>query len=158
MNNEKTNLTEEEKRTAMKLIRQARWMLFCTVLAIIIGSWALMDFPGISHNEPRALQDFTINEYKENKDQPADEMIFDEGLEIVRANCLGCHSAKLITQNRATREGWLEIIRWMQARHNLWELGKKEEIILQYLSKNYAPEKKGRRQNLADVEWYVLKE
>jgi hypothetical protein len=81
-----------------------------------------------------------------------------KGVEIVRANCTPCHSAKLIVQNRATREGWLSMIRWMQQTQNLWDLGPNEEIILEYLSTHYPPEEKGRRENLKDIEWYVLEE
>ena len=68
----------------------------------------------------------------------------------------GCHSALLVTQNRMSRESWEATIRWMQQTQNLWDLGKNEEIILNYLATYYAPEKKGRRQNLQDIEWYVL--
>ena len=51
----------------------------------------------------------------------ASGFIIDTGLEEVRANCLGCHSSLLITQNRATRDGWLSTIRWMQETQNFWE-------------------------------------
>ncbi|MEL6191568.1 MAG: hypothetical protein AAFR66_05950 [Bacteroidota bacterium] len=37
----------------------------------------------------------------------------------VIANCTSCHSSKLILQNRATKEGWEEMIRWMQQTQNL---------------------------------------
>ncbi len=84
-------------------------------------------------------------------------LIDDEGLMTVIGSCTPCHSAKLITQNRATREGWLSMIRWMQATQNLWDLGERnEEIILDYLARNYAPEEKGRRAPLTDIEWYQL--
>lgn len=81
-----------------------------------------------------------------------------QGLAVVKTHCTSCHSAKLIVQNRATREGWLNMIRWMQQTQNLWDLGESEEIILNYLSTHYAPEEKGRRENLKDIEWYELKE
>lgn len=80
-----------------------------------------------------------------------------EGLMTVVANCTACHSAKLVTQNRMTREGWEQTIRWMQKTQNLWDLGANEAIILDYLAAHYAPEKKGRRQNLTNIEWYELK-
>ncbi len=79
-----------------------------------------------------------------------------EGLMAVVTNCTACHSAKLVTQNRMTREGWEQTIRWMQQTQNLWDLGANEAIILDYLAAHYAPEKKGRRQNLTDIEWYEL--
>ena len=82
----------------------------------------------------------------------------DKGWQIVRGTCTACHSAKLVTQNRATREGWKKMIVWMQETQNLWDLGEQEDLILDYLAANYAPEEAGRRPNLdlAEVEWYIL--
>lgn len=75
---------------------------------------------------------------------------------LVKGNCLACHSAKLITQNRANREGWLAMIHWMQETQNLQDLGKNEAPILDYLSTHYAPEETGRRPPLEEVQWYRL--
>nr|WP_298996987.1 monoheme cytochrome C [uncultured Allomuricauda sp.] len=80
------------------------------------------------------------------------------GLTEVIQNCTNCHSAKLVTQNRMTKEGWVATIRWMQETQNLWDLGKNEEIIVNYLATNYAPDKKGRRDILTDIDWYTLEE
>ena len=80
-----------------------------------------------------------------------------DGLMTVVNNCTNCHSAKLVTQNRMTAAGWRATIKWMQETQNLWDLGQNEEIIVAYLAKFYAPEEKGRRQNLNDIEWYELK-
>lgn len=82
----------------------------------------------------------------------------DEGMQAVINNCTTCHSAELVTQNKMTREGWLATIRWMQESQNLWDLGQNEGPILDYLAKNYAPEEKGRRAALKNVEWYALEE
>lgn len=80
-----------------------------------------------------------------------------EGLLAVKANCLACHSAKLVTQNRFTREGWHDKIVWMQETQGLWDLGENEPIILDYLAEYYAPEERaGRRQPLTGIEWYEL--
>jgi len=81
-----------------------------------------------------------------------------EGFEIVRGTCTACHSAKLITQNRASREGWKQMIRWMQETQGLWNLGEQEPIILDYLAKHYAPKDTGRRPQLdvAAIEWFIL--
>ncbi|MCC5937918.1 MAG: hypothetical protein JJU34_11615 [Lunatimonas sp.] len=86
-----------------------------------------------------------------------------EGLHLVIAHCTACHSAQLITQNRADKAGWKKMIRWMQETQNLWELGTQEEIILDYLATYYAPEDpKGaanfRRVPLQDIEWYELRD
>lgn len=81
-----------------------------------------------------------------------------EGWELVRTTCTACHSAALVTQNRATYEGWEEMIRWMQATQGLWDLGDTEPRILEYLANNYAPDETGRRANLnvEEIEWYIL--
>ncbi len=80
------------------------------------------------------------------------------GFSAVKSNCTNCHSAKLVTQNRASREGWKETIKWMQETQGLWDLGKSENIILDYLATYYGPEDYGRRMNLQldSVEWYIL--
>jgi hypothetical protein len=85
-------------------------------------------------------------------------MVYDENFKIVRSACTSCHSSKLITQNRATRDGWKQMIRWMQATQGLPDLGKREVIILDYLAKNYAPKDEGRRMVLdqSEIEWYAL--
>ncbi|MDX1314166.1 MAG: monoheme cytochrome C [Eudoraea sp.] len=81
-----------------------------------------------------------------------------EGLMTVVNNCTNCHSAQLVMQNRMNRERWIATIRWMQETQNLWDLGKNEDIIVDYLVTNYPPKKKGRREILSNVEWYVLEE
>lgn len=85
-----------------------------------------------------------------------------EGLNLVIAHCTACHSAQLVTQNRADRDGWKKMIVWMQETQNLWDLGTQEETILDYLAKNYAPEEAEsgnfRRAPLKDIEWYELKQ
>ncbi|MCM5662912.1 monoheme cytochrome C [Galbibacter mesophilus] len=82
----------------------------------------------------------------------------DDGLEAVINNCTNCHSAKLVTQNRMSKENWLATIRWMQETQNLWDLGDDEPLILDYLATNYAPKEKGRRANLEIEDWYELKQ
>lgn len=79
-----------------------------------------------------------------------------EGLMTVIGNCTSCHSAKLLTQNRMTAERWVETIRWMQEKQGLWDLGENEAVIVNYLVTNYPYKKKGRRQQLENIEWYEL--
>ena len=75
---------------------------------------------------------------------------------LVKRNCTACHSSKLILQNRATKEGWSEMISWMQNSQKLWDLGESEEPILDYLAKHYGPIDKGRRSPAVIDEWYVI--
>lgn len=70
---------------------------------------------------------------------PITGFVIGENYEIVRAHCTACHSAKLVTQNRMTRENWLETIRWMQKSQGLWPLGAQEQKILDYLESHYSP-------------------
>ena len=76
--------------------------------------------------------------------------------ELVKKNCTPCHSGKLITQNKATREGWASMISWMQETQGLWDLGGNQDAILDYLESCYGPEHVGRRKNLEKIEWYEL--
>ncbi len=85
-------------------------------------------------------------------------LVIDKNLALVKAQCTACHSAKLITMNRFTREGWKDKIFWMQQTQKLWDLGESEKDVLDYLSSYYAPgEKVSRRDNLKNIEWYTLK-
>ncbi|WP_297695644.1 monoheme cytochrome C [uncultured Eudoraea sp.] len=81
-----------------------------------------------------------------------------DGLMTVVNNCTNCHSAKLVTQNRMNAERWIATIKWMQETQNLWDLGKNEEIIVNYLVTNYPAKKKGRREVLSNIEWYDLED
>jgi hypothetical protein len=85
-------------------------------------------------------------------------LMVDENFELVRAQCTACHSAKLITQNSASRVGWEQMIRWMQKDQGLWDLGENEPLILDYLSKHYGLQQKGRRAPLTEIEWYILED
>lgn len=77
--------------------------------------------------------------------------------QIVVANCTGCHSSQLVLQNRATANGWRDMIHWMQETQGLWELGDNEDKIVQYLATHYAPEATGRRTNLVVEDWYEIR-
>ncbi len=81
-----------------------------------------------------------------------------EGLMTVVNNCTNCHSSKLDIQNRMNTERWNATIKWMQETQNLWELGKNQEVIVNYLVTNYPPKVIGRRANLSNIEWYELED
>lgn len=66
--------------------------------------------------------------------------------ELVRAHCTGCHSPRLITQQRGSAEHWLKLIRWMQEKQNLWQFdADTESRIIAYLADNYPPDAARRR-------------
>ena len=73
-------------------------------------------------------------------------LIKNPGWEMVRIHCGGCHSHALVTGQRADRQTWLDMIRWMQATQNLWQFDPATETrILDYLADNYAPQRNHRR-------------
>lgn len=81
---------------------------------------------------------------------PASGLVVADGWEAVRANCSACHSLKLVTQNRGSRETWASMIRWMQKTQGLWPFdAATEATILDYLARNYAPAAQFRRAPLA---------
>ena len=79
-----------------------------------------------------------------------------DGLMTVVNNCTNCHSSKLVIQNKMTAERWNATIKWMQETQNLWDLGRNQEVIVNYLVTNYPPETKVRRTVLTDIDWYEL--
>lgn len=77
---------------------------------------------------------------------PSTGLKMSDDWELVRNNCIACHSLKLITQQHASASQWLETIRWMQAKQNLWQFDvDTENRIIAYLAKNYPPQSERRR-------------
>lgn len=73
-------------------------------------------------------------------------LIIGDGWELVRIHCGGCHSHALVAAQRADRQTWLDLIRWMQATQNLWQFDAATETgILDYLAANYPPQPNRRR-------------
>jgi len=69
---------------------------------------------------------------------PDSGLVIDDNWLIVKAHCGACHSTRLVTQNRGSRQTWLDMIRWMQAGQGLWYFDPQTETnILDYLAKNY---------------------
>jgi CxxC motif-containing protein (DUF1111 family) len=126
-------------------------MIFTSIFAVFFDAPDNLTVNEIAQNTPGEI---AVTEQKSVLDITG--LADDPNIQIIAANCTACHSAKLVTQNRATREGWKSMIQWMQKTQNLWDLGKNEDIILDYLAKNYAPENKGRRAPLDNIEWYEL--
>lgn len=140
-------------------------VLWCFVGVIVIAGIYLMADPTLSAFKsspvetemvavPVAEDDF---DKVENGIHTRTGFIDAPGMIETVQNCTNCHSSKLVIQNRMNKERWIATIRWMQESQNLWDLGKNEEIIVDYLVTNYPPEIVGRRANLIDIKWYELK-
>ena len=81
-----------------------------------------------------------------------------KGLMTVVNNCTNCHSSKIIIQNRMDAERWNGTIKWMQETQNLWDLGKNQDVIVNYLVTNYPIKDTGRRDILSNIDWYELED
>jgi len=80
------------------------------------------------------------------KIDPVTGFRMDGDWELVRAHCTGCHSSRLVTQQRGTAQQWLAMIRWMQKKQNLWQFDAgTENRIITYLAENYPPDEARRR-------------
>jgi hypothetical protein len=137
-------------------------MLLITVLSVTIALTAKNEggnAPQVQMVKEAAPPPPYLAEVKDGIHQPTG-LKADAHLEMVLGNCLACHSADVIRNTRLSRDGWNSIIVWMQQKQNLWDLGKNQELIVDYLAKNYAPEAQGRRRNLAlhVNDWYELKD
>ena len=151
------NLSEKEKEVIDKINRKLTTLLL--VLGAFLGGIWLLLYPPTFLQEPSVkLAEAPVEDAVENGVHLATGLIAQEGFELVQQNCGGCHSYKLVTQNKNTREGWLETIRWMQETQKLWDLGENESPLLDYLAANYGPEETGRRKQLVITEWYELEE
>jgi hypothetical protein len=128
------------------------------IISAILGLGLLAFQPDYTQDIATNTQTTTQTRADTTKFDPETGLIVDENLYMAKAQCTSCHSAKLVTANNFSRDGWKQKIRWMQANHNLWELGDAEKIVLDYLEKNYGPKiSTARRAPLKDVKWYDLK-
>ncbi|MGF1564600.1 MAG: monoheme cytochrome C [Flavobacteriales bacterium] len=167
MSNEQ--LTPEQKEILDKLVKRMNLLVYTAGFIVVFVLFNIM----APDTAERLFGDVTAEttEIEDTTEAPAIDdnlvvegihvatgLIVDDGFIQVKASCTSCHSANLITQNRADRKGWEKMIRWMQETQNLWDLGPNEPIILDYLAKNYAPVDKGRRANLSNIEWYALED
>ena len=71
------------------------------------------------------------------KVDPETGLIMTENWNLVKTHCMLCHSTKGFTQVRMDRKNWEKIIRQMQEKNGLWQLGIVEPKILDYLEENY---------------------
>lgn len=145
------------------LIKLGFYLLILLVLFVFAGE-NLINISNKNSIDPKQNEEFISKEELTSREEIVDGIHVETGLaygtgfSIVKSTCLSCHSSKLIIQNRATREGWQEMIRWMQSTQGLPALGTKESLILDYLAEHYAPVETGRRMALDtnEIAWYML--
>ncbi|TYP74329.1 monoheme cytochrome C [Aquimarina intermedia] len=153
---------QEQFRKQVRVIYQLLKVVVSIIIIVAIAGIYLIVDPSFSVFKKSAPDSAYIVVQEDEEDRIENGihvrsgLVEAEGLMEVVNNCTNCHSSKLVIQNRMTAERWIATIRWMQETQNLWDLGGNEEIIVNYLVTNYPPIKKGRRENLRNVEWYDL--
>lgn len=154
--NSKPETENERLFVQVAVLSQVVALLSVFVGLIFIGWLEYPDFFTKKTIEPVAAVEVIDEDKVENGMDVASGFIAEGAYLMVKQTCTACHSGKLVTQNRASREGWLDMIRWMQATQKLWDLGQNEDKILDYLAKYYGPQKKGRRAPAEVEEWYMI--
>jgi len=77
-------------------------------------------------------------------------LVMDQGWQLIKSNCIKCHSAQIIVQNSGTREVWKSRLVWMQQTQGLEQLSSTvENRILDYLAANYGQKTISRRAGIA---------
>ena len=150
----------EEFKKSVKILYHLMMAGFCLFIMVgVLMTYYVFD-PNFSafknHTETTTLLKEVDENIIENGIHLRTGFVYAEGLMTVINNCTNCHSAKLVIQNRMSKEHWNETIRWMQETQNLWDLGLDQEIIVNYLVTNYPVEDTGRRENLTNILWYDL--
>lgn len=154
----------EKESTFSKQVKSLHQTLFMLLVLFVIASGGILYYanhPDMFNNSSQDIvnvQEIEDEDLIENGIHVRTGLVDAEGLMVVVNNCTNCHSAKIITQNRMTKERWNATIKWMQETQNLWDLGGNQEIIVNYLVTNYPPKSKGRRMSLTNIEWYELED
>lgn len=154
----------EKEKTFSNQVKSLHQTLFALLVLFVVASGGLLYYANNPDMFKNTSKDMISVEQTEDEDliengiHVRTGLVDAEGLMVVVNNCTNCHSAKLITQNRMTKERWNTTIKWMQETQNLWDLGGNQEIIVNYLVTNYPPKSKGRRMGLTNIEWYELED
>lgn len=154
----------DKENTFSNQVKSLHQTLFMLLMLFIVASGGLLYYannPDVFSNTSQdivSVPEIEDEDRIENGIHVRTGLVDAEGLMVVVNNCTNCHSAKLVTQNRMTKEIWNATIKWMQETQNLWDLGGNQEIIVNYLVTNYPPKSKGRRMSLTNIEWYELED
>ncbi|MBL4704347.1 MAG: monoheme cytochrome C [Flavobacteriales bacterium] len=158
---------KEKKDVVINLIRTFNLLhlMFWVIVTLLLLVWIDPDFLKDEYWEPNTSEMSINQDFDElMRDSVVNGIHVISGLkaegdyQLIVSYCGRCHSYELVTQNRATKSGWKEMIIWMQETQELQDLGEHETPILEYLATFYAPEDKGRRPQLnqAEINWYEL--
>lgn len=157
------NLPEMDKMLTKvnKQMSLLSWIMVFMVIGLLFVVFGQPFLASDNGNNAAALapieeEDDDFYEIEDGK-EVSTGLIVGENWELVKTHCTSCHSAQLVTQNRATKEGWDNMIKWMQENQNLWDLGDDHEGVIEYLATYYGPTDSGRKTALVIDDWYEIK-
>jgi hypothetical protein len=150
-------------KMTLMLAKQVKRLGFAIILLLASAIWYISGTPGLTQKQsPEPVSALQVSDdleefegYEVGSIDEKSGLIVDRHWEVTRVSCTSCHSSSLIIQAGASREEWLNTIKWMQETQNLWDLGENEEKILDYLEKNYGPQKHSGG-NIEITEWYEI--
>jgi hypothetical protein len=144
------------------LLNRLRWLVngvgLVVIFTLVGGSYALffqknqVEFVEQIAQDSEWEEDYEIEDGKE----VSTGLWVDKNWTLVKRHCTQCHTTKIITQNRASKEGWAGMILWMQETQNLWDLGEDLEGVLDYLSRNYGVATNGVNSEMVIEQWYEI--
>ena len=145
------------------MLNSLRWLVMGVGLVVVFilvgGSYALFFKKNqVAYVEQSANDtDWEEEDYEiENGREIGTGLLVDKNWTLIKRHCTQCHTTKIITQNRASREGWASMILWMQETQNLWDLGEDLEGVLDYLARNYGVADEGFSSEMIIQEWYEI--
>jgi hypothetical protein len=145
------------------VLNSLRWLVMGVGLVVVFilvgGSYALLFKKNqVAYVEQSANDtDWEEEDYEiENGREIGTGLLVDKNWTLIKRHCTQCHTTKIITQNRASREGWASMILWMQETQNLWDLGEDLEGVLDYLARNYGVADEGFSSEMIIQEWYEI--
>lgn len=78
-------------------------------------------------------------------------LVMAEGWELVRENCVRCHSTAMVIQNSGSKATWRSRLNWMVETQGMNQLSADvEAAILEYLASHYGQKNATRRPGLAE--------
>ncbi len=116
--------------------------LVAALFLIQVWGAAAADKPAVSKPAAKTFEQANKEAVKKSKAPVQTFMGLKQtpGFEYVLANCIGCHSPRLIAQHHLSRKRWEETLVTMNKKHGLWKLSPDmKKKILDYLAENQGP-------------------
>lgn len=122
--------------------RGTRRLLALVAALACVGWLAAADKPNADRPATQSFEQANKEAAKQSKPPAQTIMGLKQapGVEYLIANCIGCHSPRLIASHHLSRKRWEETMVTMNQKHGLWRLSPEmKKKILDYLAENQGP-------------------